>query len=232
MKRYKTIGILGGMGPTATSDIYDRIISIFQQRFNAKYDSDFPEMIIISLPIPDVVENIENEQLTIKMLIDAIKRLQIAGSSFIAIPCNTAHIYLKQIREAVTIPVLSIMEEAAQVCIEKNLANVGLISTRFTRDRKLFDRDLKKTGINCIALNDARQLKATQLIMDILQGNLTQSNKDILFDLLQNLKNKKAEAVILGCTEFPLLIKQADAPLPLIDTTQILAEACVREVIK
>lgn len=232
MKKYKTIGILGGMGPAATADLYNRIITILQERYNAKYDADFPEIVIISLPIPDIVENIENESITVTMLCNAAQRLEKSGAGFIAIPCNTAHVYLKQIQEAVAIPILSIMEETALVCKEKNLINVGLISTRFTRDRKLFDTALGKFGINTFTLNDARQTIATKIVMEILQGNLTQSNKDELIDLLQNLKNKQAEAIILGCTEFPLLIKQTDVPLPLIDTTQILAESCVREAIK
>ncbi len=230
--RYRTIGIMGGMGPAATADLYNRIINIFQERYDAKYDADFPEIVIISLPIPDIVENIENETTTIGMLCEAAQRLEKVRASFIAIPCNTAHIYLKQIREAVTIPIVSIMEETARVCKEKSLTNVGLIATRFTRDRKLFDSALDKLGISTITLNDTRQGVATQVIMEILQGDLTQVNKDKLIELLQNLKNNKAEAVILGCTELPLLINQADAPLPLIDTTQILAEACVREAIK
>lgn len=230
--KYKTIGILGGMGPAATADLYNKIISIFQKGYNAKYDADFPEIVIISLPIPDIVENIENESITVTMLCNTAQRLEKAGADFIAIPCNTAHVYLKQIQEAVVIPILSIMEETALVCKEQNFVNVGLISTRFTRDKKLFDTELESIGINTITLNDARQTIATKIVMEILQGNLTQSNKDKLIDLLQNLKNKQAEAVILGCTEFPLLIKQTDVPLPLIDTTQILAEACVREAIK
>jgi len=232
MSRYKTVGILGGMGPAATTDLYNRIISIFQERYSAKYDADFPEIVIISLPIPDIVENIENEAKTITMLCDAARRLEKVGASFIAVPCNTAHIYLKQIGEAVTIPMLNIMEEVAQICKEKNFANVGLLSTKFTRDKKQYDNELESIGVNTITLNNSRQTTATKIVMEILQGNLTQSNKDKLVDLVQNLKNKQAEAVILGCTEFPLLIKQADAPLPLIDTTQILAEACVREAIK
>lgn len=232
MRKYKTIGILGGMGPTATADLYNRIISIFQNRFNAKYDKDFPEMVIISLPIPDIVENIENEKITIDMLIDAAKRLEKAGSSFIAIPCNTAHAYLNKLRKSVEIPVISIMEETAKFCSNKSLLNVGLLSTEFTKSKKVYDLEFDKININLIKLNDKSQAILTSLIMDVLQGKINQSNKDILLELIKNLKNKNAEGVILGCTEFPLVVKQEDCDILLIDTTAILAEACVRESTK
>ena len=232
MNQYKTIGILGGMSPAATADLYNRIISIFQNRFNAKYDKDFPEIVIISLPIPDIVENTENEKLTISMLIDAAKRLEAAGCSFIVIPCNTAHAYLKQIRNLVKIRIISIMEEAGKFSMKQNLSNVGLLSTEFTKKKRLYKIELDKFGISTITLNDKNQKKLTRLIMEILKGNLNQSNKDSLLDFIKNLQNKNAEAVILGCTEFPLLIKQKDCDIKLIDTIEILAEACVRESAK
>lgn len=232
IKKYKTIGILGGMGPAATADLYNRIISIFQKRFNAKYDKDFPEIVIISLPIPDVVEEIENEKRTVEMLINAAKRLEKADCSFISIPCNTAHVYISKLRKYVSIPIISIMEEVARLVEQENLVNVGLLSTEFTKNQKLYDLELYKTGINLIKLKDKEQLELTELIMGILNGKSNQLNKDVILRLINNLKNKKAEAVILGCTELPLIINQEDYDIKLIDTMELLAEACVRESIK
>lgn len=220
------------MGPAATSGLYNRIISIFQNRFNAKYDKDFPEIVIISLPIPDIIENIENEKITIDMLIDAAKRLEKTRSSFIAIPCNTAHAYLNKLRKSVEIPIISIMEETAKFCNNKSLLNVGLLSTEFTKSKKVYDLEFNKININLIKLNAKKQAILTRLIMDVLQGKINQSNKDILLELIKNLKNKNAESVILGCTELPLVVKREDCDILLIDTTDILAEACVRESTK
>ncbi|MBS3105131.1 amino acid racemase [Candidatus Woesearchaeota archaeon] len=231
-QKYRTIGILGGMGPAATADLYNRIINIFQQRFGARYDKDFPEIVIISLPVPDVVESIENENLTLTMLTDAAVRLEKIGCFIIAIPCNTVHAYIGKLRGIVKIPVISIMEEVALYCKEENLLNVGLLSTEFTKNQELYDSELTKYTINLIKLNDKRQKILTRLIMSILNGEINQSNRDILLELINNFKNKKAEAIILGCTELPLLINQESSDIPLIDTIQLLAEACVRESTK
>src|SRR3989338_3388913 len=232
MKKYKTIGILGGMGPAATADLYDRIISIFQKKFNAKYDKDFPEIAIISLPIPDIVEDLENEKLTLEMLIDAATRLELVGCDFIAIPCNSAHVYIDEIRKSVKINVISIIEEVAKFCKSQNMANVGLLATEFTRMNRLYDNAICQLDMSIINLGDEQQLILTKLIISILSGEINQSNKDKLWSLINYLKDRKADAIILGCTELPLLIGREYYYIQLIDTTHILAESCVRAATK
>lgn len=232
IKKYKTIGILGGMGPAATADLYNQIISIFQNRFDAKYDKDFPEIVIISLPIPDVVEEIENEKRTVEMLINAAKRLEKVGCSFISIPCNTVHVYLDNLKKSVKIPILSIIEEVSNLCKKDNFLNVGLLSSEFIKNVRIYDLEFSKLGITIKKLNAKYQSKLTKLIIDIMNGKLDESNKRILLNLIDYLKEKNSEAIILGCTELPLIIKQEDCDIKLIDTIELLAEACVRESIK
>ena len=85
----KTIGIIGGMGPEATALFYKKIIRIFQNYYSAKYDSDYPKIIIYNVPIPDVVENCTQEEIIKSMLISASKKLESIGADYIVIPCNT-----------------------------------------------------------------------------------------------------------------------------------------------
>lgn len=220
------------MGPVATSQLYNKIISIFQEKYNAKYDKDFPEIIIVSLPIPNIVGKIENEELAIAMLINAVKRLEKAGSSFIVIPCNTIHAYIETLRQSIKIPILSIMEEVIALLKEKNFLNVGLFSTEFTLKANLYSEGLNRIGVNLIKLNYKKQKLLTKLIMEILSGKLTQANKKILLNLINDIKNRGAEIIILGCTELPLLINQDDCDIELINTIEVLAQASVRESIK
>ena len=231
-QKYKRIGIIGGMGPSATASFYSRIISIFQKRFNAKYDYEFPEIIIISLPIPDIVENPQNDGLIINLLIEAARKLENLGCSFIAMPCNTIHFYINELRESVKIPVISIIEEVGELLKQKSLLNVGLLSTDLVRKKKLYELVLEDKKINFLKIDGDIQMKLTKVIMNILKGNLTQSDKDYLFFIIQNFKNQNAQAVVFGCTELPLLVEQADCSILLVDTLDVLAEACVRESIK
>ena len=113
-QKYKKIGILGGMGPEATAELYLKIIKIFQDKFGAKYDSDYPEIMIYNLPLPDVVEKIDQSSKIKEMLVKGVQKLESWGVDFIAIPCNTVNFFLPEMRTAVSIPILSILEETAK----------------------------------------------------------------------------------------------------------------------
>jgi aspartate racemase len=213
----KTVGILGGMGPEATAELYLRIIRRFQQR-GAVNDDDFPEVIIISLPIPDVVQNPGELSTVERMLCDAVVRLESAGASFIVIPCNTVMRFIRSIRAAVSIPVVSIVEETTLAVNSKGLRCVGLLGTRMTIEQKLYDGLLMP-----VITPDADQQKAlTKVIVDVLSGR---KRADQLRYVVDEMKNQGAQKVILGCTELPLVMSGDDV----IDTLDVLAESVVRK---
>src|SRR3989338_2119256 len=143
MKKYKTIGVLGGMGPEATAEFYLRVVRIFQQEYGAKYDSDFPEIVILSLPVPDMVENPRDEQAVEGMLVDGGKRLEAVGADFVAIPCNTATYFWSAMQEAVSIPVLNILKETANEVNRQGLRKVGLLGTEATLSRNVYGKVLQ-----------------------------------------------------------------------------------------
>src|SRR3989338_835754 len=124
---YKVIGILGGMGPEATACLYLKIIKIFQERYGAKYDADFPKIFICNLPLPDVVETADTSNRVRDCLVKAVQELASVGVDFIAIPCNTVSYFQREVREAVSIPVLSLPEEVAKVVRSKRFKKVGLL---------------------------------------------------------------------------------------------------------
>jgi len=227
MSKYKTVGILGGMGPEATADLYLRIIKIFQQRYGAIYDADFPEMIIINLPIPDVVENPEKENKIKEMLIDSVKRLERAGADFIVIPCNTVTYYLSEMQKAVSIPILNIIQQTANEVKRRDFKKVGLLGTEMTIRSNIYRKVIK--DIELITLNEFEQKETTRVILNILAGKKNLEDRELLSKFIEKLQRLGAEKVILGCTDLPLIIKNNNEVL---DTLQILAEATVREAIK
>ena len=98
---YRKVGIIGGMGPEATAEMYRRIIKVFQRRYGAVYDSDYPEMVIVNLPIPDVVEREGYSSAVKDMLVETASKLKEYGVDFIAIPCNTVSVFSETIRKVV-----------------------------------------------------------------------------------------------------------------------------------
>ncbi|MBI4163373.1 MAG: amino acid racemase, partial [Candidatus Aenigmarchaeota archaeon] len=132
MKKYKKIGVIGGMGPESTIIFYQEIVRVFQNKFNAKYDSDYPEMMISNLPIPDVVENLQNPNAIIEMIKENSKKLESAGMDFIAIPCNTVNLFYDMFSRSVSIPILNIIEETVKKVKSAGYKKVGLLATETT----------------------------------------------------------------------------------------------------
>ncbi len=222
----KTIGILGGMGPEATAVLYLKIIKIFQERYGAKYDADFPKIFICNLPLPDVVEAVDTGKVVRDCLIQAVRELESVGVDFIAIPCNTVSYFQEEVRKAVSIPVLSLPEEVAKFVGIKEFQKVGLLGTEMTIKTNIYGTALR--GIELIVPSVEKIRQMTPILMNILSGLKKEEDRCFGIDLINELKSQGAEAVILGCTELPLLINGRDN---LIDTIELLAEVVVAKAI-
>ncbi len=220
---HKTIGILGGMGPEATAELYLRIIKSFQNERNAVKDSEFPEIILLSLPLPDVVESIEDEETARTMLIDGVKRLEESGAAFVAIPCNTVTYFMPDMKNAVSIPVLDILEETACVVRKSEHKKVGLLGTEQTIKSNIYKNALQEVEI--LTLPPTNQKEVTRIILRILSGKKLEEDKARLADFVGRLNSLGAESVILGCTELPLILRSYSGTL---DTLEILANAVVK----
>ncbi len=223
---YKIIGILGGMGPEATATLYWRIIKIFQERYGAKYDADFPKMFICNLPLPDVVETIDIGNTVRDCLVQAVKELASVGVDFIAIPCNTVSYFQEEIRRAVSIPVLSVPEEVAKFVTRKGFKKIGLLGTEMTIRTNIYGTALQNVELVVPSLEKIKDV--TPILMNILSGKKTEEDFCTGMKLINELQSVGAEAVILGCTELPLLINGTDN---IIDTIQLLAEVVVEMAI-
>jgi len=223
MKKYKTIGILGGMGAEATVDLYMGIWKYFQDNFNAKFDDEFPPVIIYSIPIPDVVKSLENKKITTKMLQDAARSLEKSGCDFIVIVCNSVQFLLSEIRQTVKIPIIGIAEVSIRSLKNKKIRRVGILSTSITIEKQIYERELKKIGICLIKPTKKEQEIITKTIMTQLAGQTTKKETEKLIKIAENLKSKGAETVLLACTDLPLIINQKDTEIPLINCTEIYA---------
>jgi len=228
----KTIGILGGMGAEATVDLYVGIWKYYQDNFGAKYDNDFPPVIIYSVPIPDVVESLENEKVTLEMLIHTAQILENSGCDFIVIACNTVQFLLEDIKKSVNISVIGIAKVNAEYLKNKEYKKAGILATKVTIDKKVYDKDIAEIGIELIKPTEQDQNIVTKVIMTQLTGRTTKAETEKLTQVINNLKNQGAEAVLLACTDLPLVIKQSDTPVPLINCTEIYANETARLSIK
>jgi aspartate racemase len=215
------------MGPETTADFFSRLLKICENKYDCKHDEDFPKIIIVSLPIPPVVERIEDENLLLQMLRDGIKNLISAGANFISIPCNTVHYYFEEMQKFSSISILNIIEETIKKTKEEGYNKVGILATKTTIEKNLFGKFSGKYGITILNPSEDEIDKISEVIYNVEKGKILETDLNTLREIMKNLENKGAEAVVLGCTELPILAKQEDCKIKILDTTQILAEKTV-----
>lgn len=219
---YLSIGILGGIGPEASADLYSRIIKLYQKNFYTRYSSDFPEIIIHSVPLPDIVELPYNRDEVALMLQESCQKLERFGANFIAMPCNTGHIFLEEMRASVRIPILSIMNETAKYLPEESQP-VLILATDMTIKSKLFQTIFDGKQIAWKIPESIDQQKMSDIILSVNAGNNGVAQEQ---ELVRMIDKSGAKSVLLACTELPMAISQQATQVPLLDTIEILAESC------
>src|SRR3989344_1570110 len=228
----KKVGIIGGLGPETTSEFYLDLVFSCQK----KDRTHRPSIIIASVPLPYKIEeeaiakNIGFERIP-PFLIEEAKRLEKAGADFIVMPCNSLHIFIKEIRNAVKVPVLSIVEETVKFLNKNNFNKVGIVSTSATIENKLYENAFKENGIGYETPDDFQQAKLGKFILNLVTGQQNNKDRDELIKIISDFENKNVDCVVLACTDLQLLIPK-HPNLKIFDTMKIFADASVENILK
>jgi aspartate racemase len=220
----KVIGIAGGMGPEATCDLYLKII----RNTPAEKDQDHFRVIIDSNPkIPDRTAFILGQGSDPRpLLVETARNVERAGASFLVLPCNTAHYFYKDVQESIGIPVLHMMDEVAGY-LRGKVNQVGILASTGTLRTGLYEKALSAAGIGSIVPSEDDQDEVMESIYLVKAGKLEPA-RALILKQGKLLVERGAQAVIAGCTEIPLILKQGDLDVEVVDATDILAKACVR----
>lgn len=227
-KQKKIIGILGGMGPEATAKLYHLLTKMAQTDYQALTNDAFPEMIIYSVPVPDFISNLGDKEIAKKMLISRIKALSHLPISFFCIGSNTAHLLIDDLKKGTSVPFISLIEETANQVSELKVKKIGLLASPMAIKTKLYQKPLVAQGIEVILPPEKEIKKSGQIIKETVAGKKNGENATALEKIARNLVARGAEAIILGCTEFPLLFPKKFS-VPFVDTLELLARACLKE---
>jgi aspartate racemase len=227
MTEHKRIGILGGMSPESTIEYYQHITRSYTARFG---DYAYPEVLIYSVSFQPYVDwpNKDRWDLVAQGLGDAGRSLQAAGADFLLIATNTMHLVVEQVRAAVDIPVLSMLDVVADACLAQGMSAVGLLGTRFTMEKRFYQDALARKGLAVLVPDAQDRAYVNRVIYDeLVAGVVRPESRAGFMAIVQRLAARGVEGVILGCTEIPLLIHQEDVELPLLDTTVLHAQAAL-----
>lgn len=223
----KTVGILGGMGPLATVDLFYKIVTLT----DANSDNDHLHIIVDNYTsIPDRTSYIlghgEDPK---KYLIESALKLEAMGADVIIMPCNTAHYFYDEIVKYTHVPFLNMIEETAKEIKKMNpqIRKVGLLATEGTCRAKIYDNILNKYGIETMKPDAAKQSIITNLIYGIKKG-IKEFNKNDVNSVISYFELQGIDTIILGCTELPVAFQTLGIIGNYIDATKILAQSAIR----
>jgi aspartate racemase len=226
----KTIGILGGMGPEATVYFFNLIV----KGTAAARDQDHIPIIIYNLPqVPERTSALLGKGPSpVPLLREGVRRLARAGADFIVIPCITAHAFLPKIKTAGRLPILSLLEEALSFSRKKipGLKKAGLLASTGTLGSGLFHKAFAAAGVEIITPTDQEQAKVMEAVFGkrgIKAGFTKGRSRALILNVSRRLIRRGAQAIIAGCTEIPLALKDEDIPVPLIEPMRIAARAAI-----
>lgn len=222
-----TIGILGGLGPYATVDIFRKILD----KTPAKIDQDHLHILIDNYPqIPDRSAALKGcGPSPIPAMVEAANRLCGAGADFLLIPCNTAHAFLPELRPHLKIPVLSIIDATAAYIAKHypECSRIGLLATSGTLNSGVYAGKFKELLVPVPVDQEQLVMEAIYGSLGVKAGHLDDVPRELLLTAARRLVDAGAQVVILGCTEIPLVVKADDLPVPIVDPTMILAQTAV-----
>jgi aspartate racemase len=218
------IGILGGMGPQASAKLYELIIKGTQEYTPAAVDDDYPEIVLLNIPVPNFISNKNELPKAKQMLIDRAKLLEEAGCTINGIACNTAHILLPELQAVTKVPFLSIPELVAEQIKTAGYKRVGLLATPTTLGSTLYD-DALADFAEIVRPDTEFAERIEQCIYKQLNDQLTPNESQQFKKQVAKFKqDNDLNAVILGCTELPLVYGESLEDSSILDTLQILSE--------
>lgn len=223
-----TLGILGGMGPEATADLYLQVLNYTPATTDQGH---IPTLIYSNVKIPDRVSAINSGDTSILgYLRNSVRKLEEAGASYIAIPCNTAHYFYDVMQNAVSIPIINMISETATVAREEypGVTKIGLLATSGTIMTGLYEKELKAKGFEVISPDPVIQEEyVMKAVRGVKAATSRQENEDLLAVAGQHLADRGAELIVLGCTEIPLAYNPGRVDLPMVNATEVLARKAV-----
>jgi aspartate racemase len=224
----KKIGIIGGIGPESTVDYYKLIIGAFHKK---QPDLGYPEIIIYSANISSLMKILEAKDWPglVDWILQKVVSLQKAGAEFAVIGSNTPHIVFDEVQSRSPIPMLSIVDETRKIAQKKGFKKLGLLGTKFTLGSDFYKKPFENNKMSIFVPDkEDQELIHQRLFSEIELGILKDSTRKELLSIVKKMiEMHNIEAVILGCTELPLILTKDEFGISFLNTTAIHAESIV-----
>ncbi len=194
-----------------------------------------PEVTMHGFSFEEYMHYIENDdwEKVADMMIKSAEKVAKTGAEFAICPDNTIHRAFKMVVEKSPIPWLHIADEVAKVARERGFKCVGILGTKYLMESEVYPEYFKKYGISYKIPDKEDRILINSIIFDeLVYGVFKDESRKKFYEIIQKLKDSGCDAVVLGCTEIPLLVREEESPLPTLDSTRILARAALKEAVK
>lgn len=214
----KTIGIFGGLGPESTASCYLRICRAYHEESG---DLAYPETVVFSANFQEYIDVGYEAPEKVLAAFEALAR---AGADFGVAACNSVHVVYDQLQGRLPIPWVGVMDAAADAVLERGMKKVGLLGTVFTMEKGFYQSAFERRGLEMFVPEPAGRRRINDIIYrELVVADVREESRQDALALVEGLARRGAEGVLLGCTELPFLLQDGQGPLPLFDTTDILA---------
>lgn len=221
-----TAGVIGGMGPYATLAFFQCIL----EHTPAEKDWEHLHIIIDNNPkIPSRTRAfLFDEADPVPMMVESAERLRTAGADFVVVPCNSAHHFLKRVRQQTDTPFVDMIDVTSRAVLASGVRVVGVLGGEVTVKSGLYEAELNPHGVAVLQVSDEEQRLVRDVIEDAKQNKVGERTYQTMQGLIDGLVRRGAGAVILGCTEFPLVMGGVSPECTVIDSMDVLAREVVR----
>jgi len=229
----KKLGLVGGMGPESTLPYYSGIVYGVQKKLG---HNEFPPLTIESVDVFKVLGLCAEQRYDdlLQYLLTAVQNLAAAGAQFAALSANTPHIVFDELQRRSPLPLVSIIQATCNEAKRRGLTKLGLLGTAFTMNGTFFTEPFVRSGITVITPpEEEKQYIGNKIATELEFGVVKpETRREFLGSIARMQRQQGIEAVVLGCTELPLLFQGVSLPLACLDTMQIHIDSLVRYILE
>ena len=224
----KPIGIIGGMGPQASCELYRLLIEGARLNYGAKNNDDYPEMLIDSVPVPDFLADTEKMETAARLLEDRVRRMSKYDVSVLTMACNTACILNERLQTQLSVPLISVVEEVGKV-VARECNRVFILASPTSLRLNLYQDVFRQKKVTYLIPNQSEYLELEYIIRGVIEGEDRKTLMQRLVRITErHITGENIDGVVLGCTELPLIFPE-NFHLPVYSSLDILARTLLKQ---
>lgn len=224
----KTIGLLGGMSWESSLEYYRIINQTVREKLGGSHSAP---SVMVSLDFAEIetYQNAGNWGDAAALMARGARQIERAGGDFLVICTNTMHLLAEEVQNKIQIPLLHIADATAQAVRARGLQTLGLLGTRFTMEKEFYrGRLADKHGLTVVIPEQPdREIIHRVIYQELVKGEIREDSRESYLRVIDGMRDRGVQGIILGCTEIGLLIKQSHLSLPVFDTAEIHARKAV-----